>query len=96
MPAVISDGSGTSARHSGVHPRCCPISPSRSKASQAGGAAIFTGYIDIPESGVYVFGTDADRLEIDSEEVVNNDGKLAMYQLAAGPGRWKRGATPSG
>ena len=61
------------------------------EGEQAGGAAIFTGYIDIPESGVYVFGTDADRLEIDSEEVVNNDGKLAMHQLGRGTRALEKG-----
>ena len=61
------------------------------EGEQAGGAAVFTGYIDIPESGVYVFGTDADRLEIDSGEVVNNDGKLAMHQLGRGTRALEKG-----
>lgn len=46
------------------------------------GAAIYTGYIELPEDGAYIFASDADELQIDGKSLIINDGKLAMHQLS--------------
>ena len=42
-------------------------------------ASVATGYIMIPEDGIYYFGTNFNDLSIDGKLVVNNDGKVKRF-----------------
>ncbi len=42
-------------------------------------ASIYTGYIDIPEKGVYEFNTDVDQLFIGGKLLINNDGEVKRF-----------------
>lgn len=42
-------------------------------------ASILTGYIDIPEAGIYEFNTDVDQLFLDGTLLVNNDGEVKRF-----------------
>ncbi|MEQ8844180.1 MAG: S8 family serine peptidase, partial [Phycisphaerales bacterium] len=47
-------------------------------------AAVFTGYIDIPETGVYTLFTNSDdgsKLYLGEDEIVNNDGLHGMVEI---------------
>ncbi|MEQ8318083.1 MAG: S8 family serine peptidase [Phycisphaerales bacterium] len=47
-------------------------------------AAVFTGYIDIPETGIYTLFTDSDdgsKLYLGDDEIVNNDGLHPMREV---------------
>ncbi len=42
-------------------------------------AAIFTGYINIPEDGVYLFSTDVDQFFIGGKLLIDNDGEVKRF-----------------
>jgi hexosaminidase len=42
-------------------------------------AAIYTGFIEVPENAVYYFSTDMDQLLIAGKLVVNNDGEVKRF-----------------
>ena len=42
-------------------------------------AAIFSGYLEIPEEGVYEFSTDMDQLFIGERKLIDNDGEVKRY-----------------
>lgn len=41
--------------------------------------AVYEGYFEVPEDGIYTFGTDVERLYIDDEEVFNGEGRLRRH-----------------
>ena len=46
---------------------------------KAPSAAIFTGYLEIPEEGVYEFSTDLDQFFIGERKLIDNDGEVKRY-----------------
>lgn len=47
-------------------------------------AAIFEGYVDIPEDGVYFFSSDVDQVWVAGKLIVNNDGQVKRYSRNEG------------
>jgi len=55
-------------------------------------AAIITGYLEIPEDGIYEFATDVDQLFIGGNLLVDNDGEVKRFSrnnatIALGKGK---------
>ncbi len=51
----------------------------KSLESDKPSASILTGFIDIPETAVYEFGTNTDQLFIDGKLLVSNDGEVKRF-----------------
>jgi hexosaminidase len=59
---------------------------------KAPSAAVLTGYLDIPEDGIYEFSTDVDHLYIHDRLLINNEGQVRKHSrcdasIALGKGK---------